>query len=137
MSVARGAGEDLLVFGALAVGAYFLIKTVLPKFDPTSAGNAINQGANRLVQILTGDPNTTLGSKVYDAGVAIGMTPDWGAIAAADTVADPTTGRVRYLRAGTNSVIAESTSSIFMGSPVTTFYYPGTDTLLPGQQMQM
>lgn len=121
------AGSDVIVLAVAAVVGVVVLKKIAPSLNPANPNNVINQGANSLTQILTGDPNATVGNKLYDAGIAVGMSPDWGAIAAADTVMDSSTGRVRYLRPGTNSIIAES---VIDGSGTTVFYYPGTVELM-------
>lgn len=57
----------------------------LDAINPTNQNNIFYEATNAPIQWITGDPSATLGSKIYDFTVAIGINKDAGAIATAPT----------------------------------------------------
>src|SRR4051812_16119313 len=64
-SVGFGAGLGAIALVGVGVVAYLLYKN-REKFDPTSDKNLAYQGANKIVQAITGDKNQTVGGAGFD-----------------------------------------------------------------------
>lgn len=78
--IAGAAGVAFFVYrksGTIAKG----IATGAQAVNPLNNNNVFAQAANATTQFITGDPLTTLGGKLYDLTVAIGINPDAGKIA--------------------------------------------------------
>lgn len=88
----------LLIAGA-AAAVYFGYKAyqaskslVTETLNPASDKNIVNQGVTSVVQSVTGDPNATLGNKIYDwlhPGESASIRQVTAMPAAADTAKSP------------------------------------------------
>ena len=95
----------LAIYGAVAYGIYLLVKKYAPSLNPVNPNNAAAQGANAIAQAITGNPNDTTGTAIYNAthsdesasATYRPMTfPDGSRQAVDMSTVDPTTGMFTY-----------------------------------------
>lgn len=66
LTVGLGAYVAVSIFSRAKDGLTGAAKSALDAINPANPGNVVARAADAVVQAVTGDPNTSVGSKLYD-----------------------------------------------------------------------
>ena len=66
MIVAGGVALVVIGFAYMKSAAGDALAAAAPLVNPTDPNNIVNQGVTGVVQAVSGDPNASLGTKLYD-----------------------------------------------------------------------